>query len=43
LSLTTKDKMTLDIQRELVEEEKPLCETAAGNAVNEELHYLETK
>ncbi|CVL05382.1 uncharacterized protein FMAN_10770 [Fusarium mangiferae] len=43
MSLATKAKMTLDIQRELVDEEKPLGETAAGNAVNEELHRLENK
>ncbi|KAF5670342.1 P-loop containing protein [Fusarium circinatum] len=43
MSLATKAKMTLDIQRELVDEEKPLGETAAGNAVNEELHHLEKK
>lgn len=43
MSFATKATMTLDIQRELVDEEKPLGETAAGNAVNEELHRLETK
>ncbi|KAG9496349.1 hypothetical protein J7337_012936 [Fusarium musae] len=43
MSFATKATMTLDIQRELVDEEKLLGETAAGNAVNEELHRLETK
>ncbi|KAF5972517.1 hypothetical protein FCOIX_9311 [Fusarium coicis] len=43
MSFATKATMTLDIQRELVDEEKLLAETAAGNAVNEELHRLETK
>ncbi|KAF5704861.1 P-loop containing protein [Fusarium globosum] len=43
MSFATKATMTLDIQRELVDEEKLLGETAAGSAVNEELHRLETK
>lgn len=43
MSFANKATVTLDIQRELVDEEKPLGETAAGNAVNEELYRLETK
>ncbi|KAF5620236.1 P-loop containing protein [Fusarium sp. NRRL 52700] len=43
MSFATKATMTLDIQRELVDEDKLVGETAAGNAVNEELHRLETK
>ncbi|KAK3369990.1 hypothetical protein B0H63DRAFT_454213 [Podospora didyma] len=38
-----KATVTLDIQRELVDEDKPLGETAVGNAVNEELQRLEHK
>lgn len=43
MSFASKATVTLDIQRELVDEDKPLGETAAGNAVNEELHRLEAK
>ena len=43
LSLARKPPVTLDIQRELVDEEKPFGKTAAGNTVNEELHRLEEK
>jgi hypothetical protein len=43
LSLARKPAVTLDIQRELVDEDKPIGKTAAGNAVNEELHRLEEK
>ncbi|KAK0752966.1 hypothetical protein B0T18DRAFT_423601 [Schizothecium vesticola] len=39
----TKATVTLDIQRELVGERKELRDTAAGTAVNEELHLLEAK
>ncbi|KAG5811352.1 hypothetical protein H9Q74_006072 [Fusarium xylarioides] len=38
-----KAEITLDIQRELVDEGKSLGQTAAGSAVNEELHRLEAK
>jgi len=43
MSFASKATVTLDIQRELVDEDKPLGETAAGNAVNEELYRLEAK
>jgi hypothetical protein len=43
MEFSTKATVTLDIQRELVDEAKPISETAAGNAVNEELHRLENK
>lgn len=38
-----KDPITLQIQKELVDESKPLIETGAGQAVNEELLRLEMK
>ncbi|KAH0562389.1 hypothetical protein GP486_002912 [Trichoglossum hirsutum] len=43
LSLTKKKPVPLEIQCELVEQRKPLVETAAGIAVNEELARLEAK
>lgn len=41
--LLDKSPRALKIQRELVEEEKPLIDTAAGQVVNEELVRLEQK
>ncbi|KAI9866987.1 MAG: hypothetical protein M1813_000385 [Trichoglossum hirsutum] len=43
LNLVTQRPVALEIQHELVEERKPLVETAAGIVVNEELARLEAK
>ncbi|KAF2102744.1 hypothetical protein NA57DRAFT_7635, partial [Rhizodiscina lignyota] len=42
-SLVKKNSVTLNIQRELVEEQKTLVDTSAGRVVNEELLRLEEK
>lgn len=43
MSLAGRAPVTLQIQRELVEEEKNLIDTAAGTTVNEEMKKLEAK
>lgn len=43
LSLSGKTTVTLTLQRELVDEAKPIADTQAGNAVNEELCALGRK